>query len=61
MLAIEIINCENGYIILEGNSLATNQPYNYDRRKWVCQTPDQLAILVKGLAENSDVKPMGRP
>lgn len=50
MFAIEIIDCENGYIVPEGNSLATNSPYSQGRKKWICKTPVDLAQLIEELA-----------
>lgn len=47
---VEIIDCENGYIVLEGNSLGTNNPYQFDRKKWVAQDPSDLAQLIQDLA-----------
>lgn len=40
MFSVEIIDCENGYIVLDGNSISIGQPYTYTRKKWVCETPD---------------------
>lgn len=41
---IEIISCENGYLILEGSIFS--QSNNYDRRKWVAATAEDLRDLV---------------
>lgn len=53
MFAVEIIDCENGYIVLDGNSLATSKPYNYERKKWVVRTPIELGELIAKLAGES--------
>lgn len=50
---LEIISCENGYIILEGNSLGTNAPMHIDRRKWVADNDAELAKVVQKLAGES--------
>jgi len=50
MFAVEIIDCQNGYIVLEGNSLAVGQPYHYERKKWICRTEAELGELISRLA-----------
>lgn len=50
MFSVEIIDCENGYIVLDGNSISIGQPYAYTRKKWVCETPEELGKLVMELA-----------
>lgn len=47
---VEIIDCENGYIVLDGNSLVSNQPYQYSRKKWIVKTPKELGELVEKLS-----------
>lgn len=48
---IEIINCENGYIVLEGNSIMIKNHYGIERRKWVVKTPEELGQVVESLAK----------
>lgn len=48
--AVEIIDCENGYLILEGNSLSESVPFRGLRRKWVAATAHDLAELIEDLA-----------
>lgn len=50
-LALEIIDCENGYIVLEGNSLGYGRAsYVQSRRKWVVHSAEALANLIGYLA-----------
>lgn len=55
-LTLEIIDCVNGYIVLEGNSLECGTPYVAFRKKWVAHTPRELADLVERLAEGDKTK-----
>ncbi len=48
---LEIISCENGFIVLEGNSMSSSQQMGNYRKKWVCETPKELGILIEYLAE----------
>lgn len=48
--AIEIIDCENGYIILDGNSYAHNQPLYKERKVWIAEDATKLAAAVFDLA-----------
>ncbi len=52
-LMLEIISCENGYIVLEGNSLASNQPYHQERRKWAALDVDGVCCVIRRIAGDS--------
>lgn len=54
-LALEIIEFENGYIILEGNSLLHAHPYQRERKKWVAKDESELSQLVYQLATQGKV------
>lgn len=45
---IEIIECENGYLILEGNAFGRSNPY--ERRKWVANTVPHLQEVIGRIA-----------
>lgn len=47
----EIISCENGYIVLEHNSLSRQSAFQMERRKWVIDTPEKLGKLIAELAD----------
>lgn len=51
-LSIEV---ENGFIILEGNSLRLTQPYHYERKKWVARDASELTQIIYQLATQGKV------
>lgn len=42
---LEIIECENGFIILEGNSFS-QAPMSHLRKKWIANSPKGLSEVV---------------
>lgn len=47
--SIEIVDCENGYMIFEGNSLGNGYQIN-NRRAWIAPNEHSLGELVEQLA-----------
>jgi helix-turn-helix protein len=51
---LEITSVENGYLILEGNSLGHSPRDQFKRRMWVAIDSDDLAVVVSRLAEEHE-------
>lgn len=49
---LRIIQCENGFIILEDN--LGMYPNSYEMKKWIALTPQSLGELIEKLAEEGD-------
>lgn len=47
---VEIISVENGFVILDGNSLMECNPMNQSRKKWIAYSVEALGDLIIQLA-----------